>query len=151
MSADESFATLKNYFETKPAAAQALSALRNGVEIGVVIGDMVECALFQRDGVPHLERRPAVKPDIVFQVKPESVHILAQQPSEDIGDIGVSILKEVLAGNINIKVPGSFFNIMRNGYLDIMKKGGRKFWEFLASKGLTSLTKVTGAIRKMKG
>ena len=55
--AETSFLTLKNFFETRSSVEKALHLLENDVEIGIVIGESIECALTVRDGKPQLERR----------------------------------------------------------------------------------------------
>jgi len=139
MSAEESFLTLKNFFETRQAAKQALSLIDESAEIGIVIGDTVECALFQRDGQPIVEQRAAMKPDVVFSIKPESVIVLNDRTKDEIGDIGVNILKEILAGNISIKITGNLFNLLRRGYVNVAKAGG------------LSVTRIMNALRQMRG
>jgi len=151
MTAQESFQTLKNFFESRAASRQALMALREGVEIGVVIGGSVECALFRRGDLPVVEARSAKEPDVVFYIQPESVEILNSQTKDEIADIGIKVVSEVLAGNITIKVPGRFLNLLSNGYLDIVKQGGAPVMSFLARHGLASVAKITAAIRRMKG
>lgn len=128
-----------------------MNAIKEGVEIGIVIGETVDCALFRKGEEPVIEKRPAVKPDVVFYIKPESVYVLNSQAKDEIGEIGVSVLKEVLAGNISIKVPGKILNLLSRGYLDMLRQGGAPVMAFLARHGLTNITKITSAIKKMKG
>jgi hypothetical protein len=150
MTADHAFQTLKSFFETRNAARQALGSLKEGVEIGVVIGGSVECALFRQGESPVVENRPAHKPDVVFQIRPESVYVLSQSTKDEIGDVGVAVLKEVLAGNIKIQVPGGIFNLMSRGYLDIIRKGGAPVAAFLARHGFSSVSKIISAIKRMR-
>ncbi len=150
MSAQEAFETLKTFFETRRAAKQAMSAVKEGVEISVVIGETVDCALLRRGDEPVVEKRPAKQPDLVFHIKPESVYVLNNQTKDEIGEIGVNVLKEVLAGNIRISVPGKFLNILSRGYLDMLRQGGAPVMAFLARHGLTNVSKITSTIRKMK-
>src|SRR4051812_9196064 len=121
MTAQDAFHTLKNYFENRPAARQVLSCLKPGVEIGVNIGEQVECALFAKDGLVVVVERSAQNPDFAFSIKPESVYVLNNQPSEDLPDIAMAITKEMLAGNISVRFTGSMSNVAKNGYLDILK------------------------------
>jgi hypothetical protein len=150
MSAEQSFQTLKNFFETRQAARQAMSSLGEGVEIGILIADSVECALFQRAGQPIVEQRPAKNPDVIFSIKPESIEILATQTKDEIGDIGVAILKEVITGNVKIKIPGRIMHILTRGYVDIIRKGGAPVMAFLARRGLTGVPKIISTIKNMK-
>lgn len=151
MTAEDSFQTLKNFFESRNASRQAMKAIKEGVEIGIVIGDLVDCALFRSGEQPVVEKRPAKDPDVIFHIRPESVEVLNTRTKDEIGDIGVNILREVLAGNISIKLPGRFLNLLSRGYLDMIKQGGAPVMSFLATHGLASVAKITAAIRKMKG
>lgn len=150
MSAQDAFQTLKSFFETRQAARQALGSVKEGVEIGVVIGDSVDCALFREGAQPVVEQRAARNPDVVFHIRPESVYVLSHQTKDEIGDIGVNIFKEILAGNIQIRIPGRFMNIISNGYLDIIRKGGAPVTAFLARHGLGSVPKIVSTIKQMK-
>lgn len=138
MSAEDAFNTLKSYFEQRPAARQALRVLREGVEIGISIGGIIDCALFQKDGQPIVERRAANNPDIVFSIRPESIYVLNNQPCHDVGDMGVAILKEMLAGNISARITGNVLDIIRNGYLELLKEGG------------SQVSKILNTIRSLK-
>lgn len=111
--AEKSFLTLKSFFETRAAVAQALKRLENGVEIGVVIGDSVECALTIQDGKPRLERRPAHAPDVTFSILPETVELLSERTNDDLGDIGMNILKEMLAGHASMRVEANVLDLLR--------------------------------------
>ena len=151
MSAQESFDTLKNFFETRRAAKQAMGAIQEGVEIAIVIGETVECALLRRGDQPVVEKRAAQNPDVIFHIKPESVYVLDGETKDEIGDVGVNILKEVLAGNIRVEVPGKLINLVNRGYLEMLQQGGAPVMAYLSKHGFSSLTKVTAALRKMKG
>ncbi len=149
MSLDKAFLTLKEYLEQRPAAHQALRYLKPGVEIGIVVGRQLHCAVFYADGQPQVEQRAAQSPDVIFHIKPETVYVISNNAGTDVGDLGLAIFKEILAGHIGVQVPGSFMNILKNGYLDILKEGGAKVMAFLAQHGLTSITKITGFVRSL--
>jgi hypothetical protein len=150
MSANATFEKLKKYLESRPASQKALVHLKKGVEISVVIGHQIECALFNDGGRPHLEMRKAKNHDVVFYIKPETVEVLAQHPGDDVGELGIAVLKEYLAGGVRISVVGSVFGIMKNGYLNIIKEGGVTFTKFLATYGLTNVTKILSVIKNLR-
>ena len=150
MSEDETYQTLKAYLETEEVAHQALRHLKEGVEVAVVIGERVEAAVGWRDAKVYVERRAAHKPDVLFHVVPETVYVLKNTRVHDVGDFGVAVFKEILAGNIRVKFPGSLLSFSRNGYLNILKEGGQKVMDFLAEKGLTGLLKIQKVIAKIK-
>ena len=151
VTAQDSFQTLKAFFESREVARQAMRAIKEGAEIGVIIGGAVDCALFRQGENPVVEARPARQPDVVFHIQPETVDVLSKNTKDQIGEVGVSVLNEVLAGNIRIEVPGRIWNLLNRGYLDMIKHGGAPVAAFLGRQGLSSVSKITTAIKKMKG
>jgi hypothetical protein len=150
MAVKTTFEKLKTFLESKPASQKAIVHLKKNVEVGVVIGNQIECAYFHRDGAPVLEERPAKNPDVIFYLKPETVEILCQNTGEDVGEFGVAVLKEYMAGGVRIKVPGSLLAITMNGYLGIIKEGGATFMKFLAMHGVSSLSKIASIVKNLK-
>lgn len=150
MSAEHAFETLKAFFTTRQAARQALAAIDDGVEISVVIDHSVECAVFREGDQPMVERRAARLPDVVFHIRPETVYVLADRTKDEISDIGVNIFKEILAGNIQVKVPGRLFNIVRHGYLDMLKQGGAPLTAMLSRYGMATVPKIVNVISRLK-
>ena len=148
--AEKSFLTLKNFFETRAAVAQALRLLESGVEIGVVIGDSIDCALTSREGKPQLERRPARSPDVTFAIRPETVELLSERTQDELGDIGVNILKEMLAGNVSMRVEANVLDLLRRGYLRVAAAGGPAVSSFLVRHGLTNVSEIVNTIKKMR-
>lgn len=150
MSEDETFDALKSYLENEDVARRALRHLKEGVELAVVIGERVEAAVGFRDSGVYVERRPANSPDVVFHIVPESVYVLKNTRVHDVGDFGIAVFKEILAGNVRVKFPGSMINFTRHGYLNILKEGGQKVWDFLAEKGFTGLMKIQKLLKKLR-
>ncbi len=150
MSEQESFQALKDFLETKPASLQALKYLKEKKEISIIIGDQLHCAVYQVGKKPVVEQRVAKDPDVEFKMNPSSVETLMKHPGQDVGELGIAVLKEVLAGNIGIRVVGSFFAILRNGYIDIIRQGGAGFLSFLGKHGLSSIPKITAKIKTLK-
>ena len=148
--AEKSFLTLKNFFESRASVAQALRLLESGVEIGVVIGDSIDCALAVRDGKPQLERRPARSPDVTFSIRPETVELLSERTQDDLGDIGVNLMKEMLAGNVSMRVDANVLDLLRRGYLRVATAGGPAVYAFLDRHGLTNVSGIVSTIKKMR-
>jgi hypothetical protein len=124
--------------------------LESGVEIGIVIGDSIDCALIIRDGKPQLERRPARSPDVTFSIRPETVELLNDRTQDDLGDIGVNILKEMLAGNVSMRVEANVLDLLRRGYLRVAAAGGPAVHSFLARHGLANVSEIMNTIKKMR-
>ena len=147
---DDAFETLKRFFETAPASHEAIGALKKGSEIAVSIGGAIDCALFQEGGRAKIEKRPARRPDFAFTVRPETVYVLAKEPSAEIADVGIAVMKEILAGNVSVRMTGNILSVLSGGYLEILKRGGSKFAATLAAHGLVSANRVMAAIKKMR-
>jgi len=149
----EAFEKLKNFFETKAAARDAAESLKKDVEIGVTIrtdeGE-TPCAFFKENGEPRFAQREPRKPDVIFTINSEAIEKLVNSPSEDVGEIGVLIVKEVAHGNVKIRVTGSLLNFITRGYLGVIGKGGATFSKHLASKGLGSLGKIKETISNLR-
>jgi hypothetical protein len=150
MSAQDAFQTLKNYFENRVASRQVIGCLKPGVEIGINIGDQIDCALFAKDGLVVVEERAAQSPDFIFSIRPESVYVLNNQPSEDVPDIAIAVLKEMLAGNISVRFLGNLGAIAKNGYMDILKLGGSRVMSFLTMHGMIGVSTLMSSIKKMR-
>lgn len=146
---NESFGDLKAYFESKGFCREALSLLKKGVEIGIILEDSTQCALYCTSGKVFLESRPAENPDVVFTLKLAAIRTICQSPAEDVGDFAVLVLKQIKDGLISLKITGGFFSIATNGYISIIKLGGKKMWDFLAAYGLSNIFKITGLIKDL--
>ncbi len=150
MSDQQAFEELKDFFENRPVCRQAADSLRSNVEIGIVINDSLNCAFFKVGEAPRFEAREAKNPDVVFYMKPESVKNLVENKSDDIGEIGITVVKNYLAGSIHIKVKGSMMSLLTNGYIGVIKSGGMSFAKFLANHGVTGLGKIKDVIQSLR-
>ena len=150
MTETELFAKTRDFITLKPACNEALSQLKKGKEIRLILDGKMECACFNTGTGAGIEQRPATNADVEFKINSEAVRRLAEIPGENLADTGVEVLREVLADNIEVKLVGSVKNVLTDGYVNIMRKAGPDFFAFLAQKGLTNIFKVIGYIKKMK-
>lgn len=150
MTSDDAFILLKSFFSERESSRLALGKLREKVEIGVEIGGMVSCAIFRQGTEVLVERREALRPDFIFKLDPETVTILAHQTRDDIGEIGLAIIKEMLAGSIHVKMPGGILSVLRNGYLEVIFSGGAPVSKMLSQIGLSSPAKLVALFRKIR-
>lgn len=154
MTADDAFLLLNQFFQDRQAPRRALAALREGVEIGIEIGSKrspeVVCAVFRQGSEVRVERRSPEKPDFIFSLSPETVSILANETRDDIGEIGLSIFKEMLVGSVAVRMPGGLLSVMRNGYLEVVASGGPRVAAFLAQVGLSSPTRVIDFLKRLR-
>lgn len=150
MSDQQAFERLKEFFETRPACVVAADPLRQNVEIGFVINEAIQCAFFKDDQKPRFEKRPAKNPDVMFYIQPDAIETLVNNPSDDIGELGIAIAKCYLAGTVRIKVTGGMISLLTNGYLGVIKSGGLSFAKFLAGHGVTGLGKIKDVIQNLR-
>lgn len=146
----EKFNQFKEFLEQSSAAKEALKPLKKGVEISINIDEGLEGAIFNSDGKVCVENRAANSPDVHFDIQEDAISSLLSCSGNDIGELAVTTLKEITKGTVKIKIPGSLFSLMRNGYLEIIKTGGKPLWNYLSEKGITNPTKIIGVFKKLK-
>jgi hypothetical protein len=121
MSIEHAFETINTFFTSRQAICQAFGALGQGMEIGVIIDHSLECTVYldELNQKIIVERRPPHKPVVLFYLRPETIYVLADNTKDEIGDLAANVFKEVLAGNIEIKIPGQIMdkaNLMQAFY-----------------------------------
>ena len=143
MSAEETFATFKSFIETRTACQSALRNLRSESEVSVIIGEMLECAVFQREGTVLVERRPAQNPELVLYVRPETIYVLNNDPTDHLKEIGLNLLKEILAGNIRIRVAGNLVNLVGHPGVQKFNEKSQEMLQVATTQGMTALMKLS--------
>ncbi len=150
MKQEEVFDNLKNYFETRTAIKRALGLLKPGVEVGLVIGNQIDCAIFCKDGAPSVEWREAKDPSFVFHMKPETIETLVKSKSEDITEISLNLFTEIITGNIRVEVKSNIKDIFSGDHLGALKASGQKVSSFITTHGAMNMMKVFAFIDKIK-
>ncbi len=146
----EAFELLKTFFSERQAPRLALGKLRENVEIGIVVGGVLACAVFRRGSEIFVEKRDAAKPDFIFKLEPHTITVLAHQTRDEIGEIGLAVIKEMLAGSIQVQMPGGLMSVLRNGYVDVVSSGGAPVMKMLTKIGLGSPMKIVELFRKLR-
>lgn len=142
---------LELFLTQEAACKQAAKSLSSGTEIGIVISEYADCAFFNGPAGAALEARQARNPDVSFHLSPTAIDILCTKKGINLGELGVEVLRQYLAGEVKIKVHGSLFSIMKNGYIKIIMDAGVPFAKFLAEHGVGSLSKIPDIIKKLRG
>lgn len=150
MNPEETFNLVKSYLQSEVACQEALSKLKPGVEIGVVIGDKIQSAIYYQENCVQVDARAAERPDVIFNCKPESIYLITQNKGTSVAQLGTTICKEALAGNIQISAPGSLMGLATNGYIDMIKLGGTEFLSYLAQHGFTKFSQIMMLINKIR-
>jgi hypothetical protein len=145
--------TLLDEFFDRPVAQKATAPLKRGIEIALRIKDGGTFTLTKKDKT-LVEPRTPTKPDMTFDIPLASLESLCAESTEDIGEIGVAILKLMAnsdpALRVTAKVHIGAFDLFRHGYLGVLPLGGSTVMKFLASKGLTGIGKIKEGISKLK-
>jgi hypothetical protein len=148
------FETLKSIF-SRPVCQRATQPLKVGVEIAVILPGGKPTRLRRTAEGTVTEDCPASAADMTFDVPTAALQKLESLSTEDIGEIGVEILKLMASQDANTRIKARVhigaFTLFTNGYLGILPLGGPTVMKFLGTKGLTSLGKIKDALSKLKG
>jgi hypothetical protein len=154
VSIEQTFTTLQTFVLNSSAIKNTLSSLKAGTEFGITIGHVVQCALTMKDGEVVFEKRPAVQPDLIFYVKPESVAVVTGQNADQIATLGAAVMKEILAGNIHVELTSNFRALLDHGYIDILRRTGAQWSnqviEVVTQQAFTHAMKASAALENVK-
>jgi len=152
--AENSLVLLNDFFE-RDVCRRATAPLGNGVEISIVVEGDDPLTLRKKNGKISLTPGTSEKPQMTFSVPRKALEELVGNPTEDIGEIGVAILKLMAASEpqrrLGAKVHIGVFDLLRYGYLSVLPLGGPSVMKFLSTKGLGGMGKIKDAISRMRG
>lgn len=142
-------------FCARPVMQTGTKPLKKGTELAVFVDGNGPITLKRSDeGTVLLEQAPK-KPDLTLEIPAGGVEDLVADRTEDIGEIGITILKLMShtdpAKHIKVKVHIGLIEFVFHGYLGILPLGGPTVMKFLASKGFTSISKIREAISNLRG
>ena len=141
-------------FFNRPVCQQAVGPLRDGVEIRITLADSKILTLKKNKTAVEITEGSPFDPDLSVLLAPNSLSELVAISADDVGDVGVAILKLMAHSDpqikIRVKVHVGLFGFLRNGYLGILPLGGMKVTQFLASKGFSGLGKIKSAIDSLR-
>ena len=135
-------------------AVKGTAPLRDGIEIALILADGTKATISRRAGTTHVTAGAPPRPDMTFTLGAKSVEPLLAIQSDDVGEIGVEILKLLAHEDpdyrLKAKVHIGPFDLFRHGYLNVLPLGGPTVMKFLASKGFTGLGKIKDAISSLR-
>lgn len=150
---ESQFAQVKTLFE-KAVYKRGIKPLKKGIEIAIFVDDNGPITLTQQDGEPKVLATPPYSADLTFWVPGQALESLSEESSEDVGEVGVALLKLMAHPDplckIRAKVHVGFFEFLRGGYLGVLSLGGTTVMKYLASKGLDGIGKIREAISKLR-
>jgi hypothetical protein len=148
----------QSYF-SREVAEKAARTIADGSEIEFRVAEpgaeTLETFTFTRiDGKNAIRPSTAEDAQLVFTMTPQAAEAILADPSEDIGHIGVGILKLIIsqdpARKVQIKVRVGFLALFAKGYLGVVTAGGGAFAAFLASRGFDGINGIKAAFRKLR-
>lgn len=128
--------------------------LKEGVEIAIAVEGSDPITLLRTKEKTTVVATPPKKPDISVDLKSRSLEILTEQNTQDVGEVGITIVKLMMSGDaaekIGVKVHVGIFDFVFHGYLGILPLGGPTFMKFLGEKGFSSISKIKDAISSLR-
>lgn len=145
---------LKEFFAS-PISQKGTKPLKNGIEIGIHITDCPALTLLKQEGKVLLSEGIAKCPDMTFWIGKKGIHQLVETKTDDIGEIGIAIIKLMLSQDPDIqlksKVHIGTLQLLTHGYLGVLPLGGSTVMKFLATKGFSNIGKIKEAISHLRG
>ncbi len=150
---EEHLLSIQRFFE-RGVAQRGTRPLRDGIEVAIFLDGKGPVTLTKRGGSALVVKEIPVKPDLTFWIPGPAIKTLETITTEDVGEIGIEILKLMShsdpAYRVAAKVHIGPFDLLRNGYLSVLPLGGPSVMKFLASKGFTGMGKIKDAISRMR-
>ena len=152
---------VKRYFEQNHASRDAAAPLKKGVQIAITVlqaNGTEDAYIFERviTGNSLVEAPPGAvaNTDLSFKVPARTMAELINYQVEEIGEIGVFILRKMMGttapeDRIYFKVHCGVLRLMKNGYLGVLAAGGKSVASFLAHNGI-SLSSIKSVLQKFK-
>jgi len=128
--------------------------LKNGTEIAIYVDGKGPLNLIKREGRAVLLVEAPKKADLSLYMAPGALAALSALSTEDVGEVGVEILKLMAESDpdrkVEVKVHIGIIDFVFHGYLGILPLGGATVMKFLASKGFNSISKIREAIANLR-
>lgn len=153
MSASSGFALLSQFI-AKPVCQAATAPLKNGVQIAVRVDSGPTWTVRRVAQGTEVTEEAAEKPDMTFSIPLVSLEKLVLLETKEVGEVGVALLQSLIhedpAERLEAKVHIGPIDLFWKGYLGIIPLGGPTVMKFLASKGITGISKIKEGIARFR-
>ena len=150
---EDHFSKIRSLFD-RGVCARGMKPLKDGIEIALIIDDKGPITLTKQGGKPSIVGKTPYSADLTFWIPAKALDELLSQSTEDVGEIGVAILKLMAHTDpeikIRCKVHVGLFEFLRSGYLGVLPLGGTTVMKYLASRGFDGIGKIREAISKLR-
>ncbi len=150
MSYEVTYNAFRELIREQPCFNEALALLKKGREIRILLDGQHECALFYSQSAAQLEYRKAQDPDIEFHVSTEAIRSMQGLKALNMAQLGIIVVKQILAGNAKVHVVSGVLSVMRGGYFKIIQSAGPEFMGHLAQYGFKNIAKLQSLISSLK-
>ena len=156
---DSKFASRFDTYFKREVAQKAAKSLANGIEIQFDIQDSsgtpVESFTFTKAGGQNqVKPEKPREPQMIFILTSDAAEEILNDPTDDLGAIGVNIAKRVVKPDANRKISFQFkvgfLSLFTKGYFGVLTSGGASFASFLASQGLNGIEGIKAILKKKK-
>jgi hypothetical protein len=147
---EDSLTRLARYFETAPAARQAIRPLAPGARVALLL-DEGPAGFTLEAGAPRLRPGPLPDPDFTLRLPGGAVERIAAQASHDVGEAGLTFFHLVLerdpALHVGVSVQAPTGRLVAHGYLAVLALGGTRVALWLLRRGLASPARIIDRLR----
>lgn len=149
---------LKIFFEQGNIAQQAARSIRNGRKISLKIGlhdGATQNYLFKKENSQNIiEIHTDEQTDLTFYIPENSLNDLLEQKFNNVGEAGVYFFEKMISNDSRKKIKVSLhigiLSFITGGYLGVLTAGGSQVAKFLASRGLSSLSRIKETISRFR-
>lgn len=140
---------LINFLEQDSACRETLFCLSQKAEIEIRIARESNIRVTHDKEKVIAEEKKATAPEFIFDASPESISVLIAEKNLSAAKLGIKMMKLIVSRDIQVSMPGSILQVTSKGYFKILKVGGTEFLSELKKYNLSSLPKITAALKKM--
>lgn len=142
-------------FSKRHVFTTATNPLKDGIEIAIFIDEAESITLTKRNKLIEVLEISPKAPEISFWISSKAVEQIHKHPSEDVGDIGIELIKLMAKSEVDLylrcKIHAGLITLTMKGYLGVIPLGGSKLMKFLATKGFSGMGRIKQAIDNLRG
>lgn len=150
---EEQTGWVKTFFD-RDVTKRGMKPLKDGIEIALYVDDKGPMTLGKKEGTPYVDVQAPLSAHLSFWIPSHSAKSLSELQTEDLGELGVAILKLMANPDpgyrIRARVHIGLFEFLRSGYLGVLPLGGSTVMKFLASRGFSGIGKIREAISRLR-
>ncbi len=140
---------LISFLEQEKACQETLFCLSHKAEIEIQIAQEAYIRVTHDKKKVVAEEKKALAPEFIFDATPESIATLISEKDLSAAQLGIKLVKLIVSRDIKVSMPGSILQVTSKGYFKILKVGGAEFLSELKKYNLTSIPKITAALKKL--